>query len=68
MYQNISVCFCVLSFVIQHAKRMRHIVVCDLSGCTIFFSTLSHTRHDFRRKKKITENKMRVLIVSTNFV
>jgi hypothetical protein len=32
---------------IQRAKYVLHIVICDLSGCTIF-STLSHIRHDFR--------------------
>jgi len=45
---------------------MRHIVMCGLSGCTVF-STLSLKRHDFR-KKKIIEPKMCVLILSTTFV
>ena len=35
---------------IQHAKRMRHIFICNLSRFTIFL-TLFHKRHDFRRKK-----------------
>ena len=39
-----------VALVIQHAMRMRHIVICSLSGCTIF-STLSHKEHDFRKKK-----------------
>ena len=26
-----------VALVIQHVKRMRHIVICSLSGCTIFF-------------------------------
>jgi len=34
---------------IQHAMRMRHIVICGLSGSTIF-STLSHKRRDFLKK------------------
>ena len=33
-----------------------------------YFSTLSHKRHDFRKKKKIAEHKMCVLIFCTTFV
>ena len=52
---------------IQHAMRMRHIVICGLPRSTIFFSpTLSHKRHDFRNK--VTEHKMCVLIFSTTSV
>ena len=40
---------------IQHAMCMRHIVICGLPGSKLF-STLSHSRHDFR--KKIIERKM----------
>jgi len=40
------------------------IAICDLSGSTVFFSTLSHKRQDFRGKKKVIENKMCV----SNFV
>jgi len=37
-----------IGLVIKHAMRMRHIIICGLSGSTIF-STLSHKRrHDFR--------------------
>jgi hypothetical protein len=56
---------------IQRAMRMRHIVICDLSGCALFFSTLSHKQQDFRKKKekrKAFEHKTRVLILSTTFV
>ena len=35
---------------IQHAMLMLHIVICGLPGCAIFF-TLSHKRHDFRKRK-----------------
>jgi hypothetical protein len=37
-----------LALGIQHVMRIRHIVNCGLSGSTIVYSTLSHTRHDFR--------------------
>jgi hypothetical protein len=30
-----------VALAIQHAKRMRSIVICDLSGCTIFFHIIS---------------------------
>jgi hypothetical protein len=41
---------------IQHAMRMRHIVIGGLSGSTIF-STLSYKRHGFRGKK-VTDHKI----------
>ena len=50
---------------ILHAMRMRHIVVCDMFGSTIFFFTLSLKRRDFR---EVIEHKMCVLIFSTTFV
>jgi len=40
-----------VAFSIQHAKRMRHIVICGLPGSLIFFH-MSHERRDFREKKK----------------
>ena len=39
---------------IQHVMRLHHIVIWSLSGSKIFF-TLSHTRHDFRKKKVIVK-------------
>jgi hypothetical protein len=39
---------------IQHAMRMRHIVICGLPRSAIFF-------HIFAKKKKVTEHKMCVL-------
>ena len=53
---------------IQYAMRLRHIVVCDLSGFTIFFSTLPHNRRDFRKKEKVIEHEMCVLIYYTAVV
>jgi len=50
---------------IQNAICMRHIVICGLTGSTIFFQ-MSHKRQDFR--KKLTEHKMCTLIFSTSFV
>jgi len=46
---------------IQHAMRMRHIVICGLPRSTIF----SHKRYDFR--KTVTEHEICVLIFSTTF-
>jgi hypothetical protein len=54
-----------VGLVIQHAMRMRHIVVCGLPPSTIYF-TLSDKLHDFR--ENVIEHKMRVLIFSTTFV
>ena len=51
---------------IQHVMRWRHIVIFDLPPPLHYFSTLSHKRHDIR--KKVTEHKMCVLIFSTTSV
>jgi len=51
---------------IQHAMRVRHIAIRSLSG-SIYFSTLSHTWHDFR-KKKVTEYKICFDFPYTTFV
>jgi hypothetical protein len=40
------------ALVIQHAMRMRHFIICGLPALQ-YFSTISHKRHDFR--KKVTE-------------
>ena len=50
-----------LALGIQQAVRMRHIVICGLSGSQ-HLSTFSHKRHDFR---KVIEYKIFVLIFST---
>jgi len=50
----------------QHALREQHIVICGLSGCTIFFPHYLIKGTGF--EKKVTEHKMCVLIFSTNFV
>jgi len=50
-------CVCVCVFVtlgIQHAMRVRHIVICGLPRSTVFFRIISY-RHDFR-KIKVTEH------------
>ena len=48
-YECVCVCVCVCSLRYPAAMRMRHIVICDLSGSTTF-SALSHTRQDFRQE------------------
>jgi hypothetical protein len=54
-----------VALLIQHAMRMRHTVVCVLSGCTIFLHIISQMAI---LKKKVTKRKMRVLTFSTTFV
>jgi hypothetical protein len=51
--------------VILHATRVRRIVVCGLSRSTVFFHIINSTIFG---AKKVTEHKMRVLILSTSFV
>ena len=56
-------------FVIQHEKRMRHIILSSLV-CPVlsYFSTLSHIRHDFRGGEEVIERKMRVFVSFTGFI
>ena len=50
---------------IQHAMRTRHIVICGLSGSTIFCHSISK-RQNFRKKK--WQQKTRIFIFSIIFV
>ena len=47
----------------RNAMRLRQIVVCGLSGSTIFFR-ISHNRHEFQEKNKIIGPKMCVSVLS----
>ena len=59
--------FVSLVSVIQHATRMRHIIFTSVTCLAIpYFSTLSHKRHDFRKKKIL--NIKCVLIFYTTFI
>jgi hypothetical protein len=42
---------CLLTSGIQDAMRMRHIVICGLSGSTVIFPHYLIKRHDCRKKK-----------------
>jgi hypothetical protein len=56
-----------VALLIQHATRMRHIVVSFVAPLAPpYFSTLSHKRRDYRKKVKV--HKMCVLIFSTTFI
>ena len=43
---------------VQHAKRMRHLVMCLAQRPYNIFSTSSNKRHDFWKKEKVIEYKM----------
>ena len=52
---------------IQHGKLVPPIMLTSVACSTVqYFSTLPHKQHDFQRNA--IEHKMRVLILSTNFV
>jgi hypothetical protein len=57
-----------VALIIQHAKRMRRIILLSVACQAVpyLFFTLSHKRHDFR--KKVIEHKTCILIFSTTFV
>jgi hypothetical protein len=47
----------VIALVIQHAKRMRHIILPSVACLAVpYFSTLSHKWDDFREEIYSTEN------------
>ena len=47
-----------VDLVIRHAMRMRHIVICDLSGCTVFFNLTSQAPLYSEKEKRIIEHKI----------
>ena len=53
-----------IALCIQHAMRMRHIVICGLPGSTIFFHLSQRAGFS---EKKIIEQKMCALIFSATF-
>ena len=44
------------ALVIHHAMRMRHAVICGLSGCTMFFHIITQTARYLRERKIEYEN------------
>jgi len=52
---------------IQHAMRMRHIVICGLPHSTVFAHIISNSVRS-SKKKMVAEHKMCVLIFSAAFV
>ena len=44
-----------LALGVQHAMRMRHIIICGLIGCRIFFHITHNCKIFGKKKKKATE-------------
>ena len=69
----VLVCLCVfvsvcVASVIQLARHMRRVTLSSVTCLAVpYFSTLTHKRHDFCKKKKLLKVNC-VLIFSTNFV
>jgi hypothetical protein len=64
---SITYCECVfVALVIQHAKRMRRILLSFVAGQSLKGFSTSHKWHNVR--EKVIEHKMCVLIFSTTFV
>jgi hypothetical protein len=55
-----------VALVIQHAMRIRHIVICGPSGTAVFFHFIS--KNDTMFEKKVTERKIYILIIRIIFV
>ena len=53
---------------IQHAMRMRYIVICSLARCTIFFTHYLIKDTIFEKKNILLNTKCVFLIFSTTFV
>jgi hypothetical protein len=60
-----GVCVCNFIYPEHNAHAPYFIVICGLSVFVIYFSTLSHERNYFQ-KKKINKHELRVLIFSIN--
>ena len=54
-----------VALVIQHAKRLRHIVFCDVANSAVFLHIISRMT---KLSRKAVEHKTSVLVFSTSFV
>jgi hypothetical protein len=55
-----------VTLVIQHAKRMRRIILLSMALLAVPYFPIFHKRHEFR--EEVSELKICVLIVSVTFV